>query len=167
MPRKPEKSEYPEWYTGYIESVPEGDVVEFMELQLAEMNELAAHITEEKSMFRYAEGKWSIKEIIGHLNDAERLLSARALCYIRNDKTDTPLYEPDDYIITGNFDSVPFETLVDEFSNIRKSTLPLFKRVNGEQWGQTGTAHGKSFTVRSMAYIIPIGDLSLSCSQPL
>lgn len=154
MSTRPEQNEYPEWYDGYVKSVPEGNIVELLSFQLNEIMELAENIQEDTAFFRYAPEKWSIKEIFGHLNDAERILSYRALRYIREDKTDIPQYDHDEYVFAAKFDRIRFKKLVEEFSNIRLATIALFNNVNDDDWEKAGTANGQNFTVRAMAYII-------------
>lgn len=154
MSGRPEPSEYPEWYNDYVKSVPDGNIVKLLNSQLDDIVKLAANIQEDISFFRYADDKWSIKEIFGHLNDTERILSCRALRFIRKDKTDIPQYDHNEYVAAANFNSIPIKKLTEEFNNIRSATTALFANVDGDDWMLTGTAGGKSFTVRAMAYII-------------
>lgn len=154
MSNRPEQGEYPEWYDGYVKSVPDGNIVELLKTQLAKMNTIAAGIHEDIAFFRYEPGKWSIKEVYGHLNDTERIFSYRALRFLRNDKTDIPQYDQDMYVSAANFDAIPFKKLFEEFKQIRSATISLFENVNGEQWKLAGTSGGKLFTVSAMAYII-------------
>jgi hypothetical protein len=154
MSGRPESSEYPEWYDGYVKSVPEGNIVDLLNSQLDDILKLAGNIQEDISFFKYEPDKWSIKEIFGHLNDAERILSCRALRFIRKDKTDIPQYDHNEYVAAANFNAIPFKKLIEEFKNIRAATTFLFSNVSGGNWMLAGTAGGKSFTVRAMAYII-------------
>jgi hypothetical protein len=154
MNRRPESGEYPEWYDGYVKSVPDADIVELLETQLAAVGNIAADIKGDISLFRYEQDKWSIKEVFGHLNDAERILSCRALRYLRRDKTDIPKYDHDAYVTAANFNRIPFEKLIEEFKQIRSATITLFQNVDGDGWMLSGTADGRKFTVRAMAYII-------------
>jgi len=154
MSGRPEPDEYPEWYDGYVKSVPGGNIVDLLNAQLVDILKLAGNIQEDISFFRYEPDKWSIKEIFGHLNDAERILSNRALRFIRKDKTDIPQYDHNEYVAAANFDRITLKKLAEEFKYIRSATTALFAGVNGDDWMLTGTAGGKSFTVRAMAYII-------------
>jgi hypothetical protein len=154
MRGRPEPNEYPEWYDGYVKSVAEGNIVDLLNVQLEDIMKLAGNIQEDISFFRYEPDKWSIKEIFGHLNDAERILSTRALRFIRKDKTDIPQYDHNEYVAAANFDRITLKKLAEEFKYIRSATRALFAGVNGDDWMLTGTAGGKSFTVRAMAYII-------------
>ncbi|MBN1302176.1 MAG: DinB family protein [Melioribacteraceae bacterium] len=151
---KPLPDEYPDWYAGYIASVPENNIVELLEKQLKEAAKVFDKFDEQKSHFRYAEGKWSVKEVMGHINDAERILSCRVLRFMRNDKTDVRQYDHDAYVDAGNFDAIPVDDLKKEFRFLRKATIMLFKNMNEEKWCSEGYSNGKKFTVRAMAYII-------------
>ena len=154
MNNRPGPDEYPGWYDSYVKSVPDGDIVEILKSQLAEMNTITANIQEDVAFFRYEPGKWSIKEVFGHMNDAERILSYRALRYLRKDKTDIPQYDHDEFVAAANFDRIPFKKLLEEFKQIRSATISLFQTVNGDEWKFAGTSGGRTFTVRAMAYII-------------
>jgi hypothetical protein len=151
---RPETNEYPEWYDGYVKSVDDGNIIELLKSQMAAIENITSNIEEDISLLRYEPDKWSIKEVFGHLNDAERILSYRALRYIRRDNTDIPQYDHDEYVTTAKFDLVPFKKLIEEFKQIRLATISLFSNVNDEEWMLSGTASGKLFTVRAMAYII-------------
>lgn len=154
MNRKPSNNESPEWYWQYINSLPDGNILRLMEDQLDHFNSLLDPISEEKSLYKYADGKWTIKEIVGHLNDAERILSYRTLRYVREDQTDIPQYDHNSYMKVAKFNSIPFEDLKEEFRVLRKATLFIFKNLNYDAWDFSGTSDGKLFTVRAMAYII-------------
>jgi len=151
---RPKLTECPEWYHGYINSVPDGNIIELMEEQLKEVAAILNSIPKEKELFRYDEGKWSIKELIGHINDAERILSYRALRFLRKDKTDVGQYDHDKYVKAAKFDNIDFEILKKEFRFLRKATLMIFQNVAEDQWMFEGVSDGKSFTLRAMAYII-------------
>ena len=103
MRGKPGPDEYPEWYDGYVKSVPEGNILDILQSQLEVVETIASGIDEDTALFRYAPGKWSIKEVFGHINDAERILSYRALRYIRRDTTDIPQYDHDEYVTAAGF----------------------------------------------------------------
>ncbi|MBU0560116.1 MAG: DinB family protein [Bacteroidetes bacterium] len=154
MKNRPVNTEYPEWYQQYVDAVADGDIVEALKNQLKESAELLNEISKEKSSHRYAEGKWSIKELLGHVIDAERILSYRLLRFARKDKTDLSQYDHDEYVINSQNDVDSFEDLKKEFRFVRKSTLMLLSKLNDEAWLLTGCSGGKSFTVRAMAFII-------------
>ena len=107
-----------------------------------------------KLNYRCAPGKWSIKEVIGHLVDSERVFAYRALCFSRNDKNPLPSMEQDDYVTYGNFDRRTLQDLGDEFRYVRLSSIILFKSFDKEIELRRGTASGFEFTVRTFPYII-------------
>ena len=141
MNSKPDRNEYAEWFDQYIQLVPEGNIVELMDSQLKEAAAFFNDISDEKSLFRYADNKWSIKEVLGHINDAERIMSYRALRFARGDSRDLATFEQDDYVRTAVFNSVPFEELKKEFRFIRKSTIIMFKYLNEDTWLYKGFLH--------------------------
>jgi hypothetical protein len=151
---KPEVTEYSPYFGRYVSLVPEGDILAVLSAQLDETLALLRTIPESQGSFRYAPGKWSVKELVGHLIDTERIFSHRALRFARNDPTPLPGYEPDDYIRNASFDHYPLTDLVAEFEGVRKSTLFLFKHMDGEAWRRTGVASESDVSVRALAYII-------------
>jgi hypothetical protein len=106
------------------------------------------------STYRYAPGKWSVNEVIGHLMDSERIFDARALRFARNDATPLPGFEQDDYVRNSNFDSYPLAELASELASLRKSTVFLFKHLSEDAWVRRGVANGAEVSVRALAYII-------------
>lgn len=154
MLKRPDASEYPEWYHGYVQSVPGGNIVDLMGSQLKEVAALFNDISDEKSYYRYEPGKWSIKEILGHLLDTERIMSYRALRFARGDKTNIEQYDHEMYVDNGKFDDISYEALKREFRFLRKGNMVMFKNFTDDIWLLEGTSGGKRFTVRAMAYII-------------
>jgi uncharacterized damage-inducible protein DinB len=151
---RPEKTEYAEYYETYVSLVEETDIVSVLQNQLAEIENLFAEITEEKAGYAYAEGKWSIKQLIGHIIDGERIFSYRALRISRADRTPIEGFEQDGYIENANFNAAKLSDLLEEFALVRRSNILLFKNLAAEAWSQTGTASGWEFSVRALAYII-------------
>ena len=151
---RPEKSEYAPYYETYVSLVEETDIVSALEKQSDEWRNSFAEISEEMSGFRYAEGKWSIKELIGHLIDGERVFAYRALRFSRNDKTSLPGFEQNSYVVNSNFSDARFADLVEELSLLRRSNILLFKNLSGEMWRRTGTASEAEVSVRALAYIM-------------
>ena len=151
---RPEKSEYDEYYERYVSLVEETDIISAMENQLAEYERIFAAITEEKSLYAYAEGKWTIKELLGHLTDGERIFAYRALRISRADETPIEGFEQDGYIENSNFNQTKFEDLTEEFLLSRKANLILFKNLPDEAWPRAGTASGVPVSVRALAYIM-------------
>lgn len=150
---KPSASEYAPYYGKYVALVHEDDVIEALTNQLSETLELLRGITEEQSAFRYAPDKWSIKQVVGHICDTERIFAYRALCFARNEQAPLPGFEPDDYVAAANFDERTLHDLTDGFETIRRATINLFRHLNDEAWTRRGLASGNEFTVRALAYL--------------
>ncbi len=150
----PDKNEYAEYYDRYVSLVEETDIIKVFEDQQAEVRELFKEITEEKSLYSYAEGKWTIKELLGHLTDGERIFAYRALRISRADKTPMEGFEQDGYIENSNFNNTKLSELLDEFLYTRKANIIFFQNLTGENWLRTGTASGATVSVRALAYIM-------------
>ncbi|NNE48511.1 MAG: DinB family protein [Rhodothermales bacterium] len=150
---RPEEDEYPSYYEPYIKLVPETNVVNYMIQQLASLTHLLQSVGESDAGFRYAEGKWSIKELVGHLCDSERIFGYRALRFARNDETALPEYDHDRYVETANFDRRILHSLSEELYNLRKANIRLFRSFTAEELSRWGTASGGKFTVRSIMFI--------------
>jgi hypothetical protein len=122
--------------------------------QLRETPTLLRKISEDAASKTNEPGKWSVKEIIGHVTDCERIMAYRALRFARNDKTDLPGFEQDPYMLTAGFNQRPLADLIDEYIHVRQSTLDLFRPLNEEACARRGLADGKSVSVRALAWII-------------
>ena len=142
------------YFSKYIDLVPDGDIVGTLWSQIGGTLAMLRGISDADSLKRYAPGKWSIREAIGHLNDAERIFAYRALRIARGDQTPLPGFEQDDYIAPGKFDTRTWSSLVDEFEIIRAGSLTLFRGLDEEAWQRKGTASGNPMSVRALAYII-------------
>jgi hypothetical protein len=151
---RPAPTEYAAYYKGYVDQVPEGDIVATLERQLDETLALLASIPEETGNHRYEPGKWSIKELIGHVNDAERIFAYRALRIGRGDATPLSGFEQDGYIPTGRFDDRTVADLAEEFGHIRRSTLSLVRGFDEAAWARSGVASDVGVSARAVVYII-------------
>src|SRR5215204_4661083 len=151
---RPEKTEYAEYYDRYISLIDSDEIVPVLENQLEELAEVFKEITEEKSHYAYAADKWTIKEVIGHLADGERIFAYRALRISRADKTPIEGFEQDGYIENSNFNNIPLSELTAELLYVRKGNLIFFKSLNDEAWLRTGTASDNPVSVRALAYIM-------------
>jgi hypothetical protein len=151
---KPDETEYVPYYGKYVSLVPEGNILGVLIGQIDDTTALLLSIPEERGGFRYAPDKWSIKELVGHMIDTERIFSYRALRFARGDKTELPGYEQDDYVRGGSFDDVPLADLAAEFATVRQATVLLFMHLNGEAWTRRGTANESEVSVRALAHII-------------
>ena len=151
---KPNLNDFPEYYKRYIEKVIDKDILSYLSDQKDFVVNFFNEIGEEKSKHRYAENKWSIKQIVGHLCDAERIFVTRTLHFARGEKQQLPGFEQDDYVTASNFDSLPFDVLVRDFIKMRESHLSLFNTFDDEIFSRKGIANGVEFTVASTLYII-------------
>jgi hypothetical protein len=151
---RPDETEYVPYYGKYVSLVPEGDIVGVLGEQIGETHALLRSIPEERAGFRYAPDKWSIKELVGHLIDSERIFSYRALRFARDDKTALPGYEQDDYVRSGSFDDLALGDLAAEFASVRQATVLLFKHLNRDAWTRRGAANESEVSVRALAHII-------------
>lgn len=151
---RPGTDEYAPYYGTYIGKVPDGDLRAMLASQLAETLALIRSVPESRGGHRYAPDKWSIKGVLGHLADSERIFSYRALRIGRGDTTPLPGFEQDDYVPMGNFDARTLRDLADELAAVRQATLHLFAHLDQAAFERRGTASGKPVSVRALAYII-------------
>jgi len=151
---RPEKNEYAVFYETYVLLVEETDIVSALEKSLNELQNLLAEVSEEKASYAYAEGKWSVRELLGHLIDGERIFSYRALRISRNDKTPLASFEENSYVANSNFRCTKLADLIKEFSLLRRSNILFFKNLTDESWLRTGAASEATVSVRALAYIM-------------
>ena len=151
---RPAADEFTSYYGKYIARVPDGDLCRILADQLAETLALIRSIPEARGTHRYAPGKWSIKEVLGHVCDSERIFSYRALRIARGDATPLPGFEQDDYIPTGRFDRRTLADLSEELSAVRHATLELFRHLDATALARRGTASDHAITPRALAYVI-------------
>ncbi len=149
---RPEKSEYSSIYKNSIEKVPDGNVIEILESQIDQTGRFLGALDEEQANTRYAQGKWSIKQVVGHMTDSERVFSYRALRFARRDSTSLPGYDENEYVDRANFDSQSHQALIEEFRAVRMATLALFRSFDDDMWLRKGTASGYEFSIRALAY---------------
>ena len=150
----PDASEYAPYYGRYITLVGGNDVVAALEDQPRETLALLSTLSEEQGDYRYAPGKWSIKEMLGHVIDAERVFSYRALRFARNDRTPLASFEQDDYVRAGGFGHRRLADLIEEFVCVRRATVWLFRTLSPEAWMRRGIASDNPVSVRAVAYIV-------------
>jgi hypothetical protein len=109
-------------------------------------------MSESHALFRYAEGKWSLKELLGHMTDAERVFSYRAMCIARGETKPLPGFDEDTYVATARFDALPTEQLLQAFLDARRASLSLFHSLPEEAWARIGNANGVNVAARSFPY---------------
>ena len=153
-PDASEYAEYAEYYDSYVSKVPDGPIVATLARQLDESSKLFAGISESRSLHRYAPGKWSVKEVLGHVVDVERIFACRALHFARKEAASIPGMDQDAYVAAAGFDARPFADIVAEFETLRRSHLTFFAGLGEADWDQRGVASGCEFTVRSIPWII-------------
>jgi len=151
---RPTETEYATFYRGYVALVPETDIVGVLETQAAEIRRLLATVSPEKESYRYAEGKWSIRQVLGHLVDAERVFGYRAFCFSRGEPAPLPSFDENHYVDAARSDGVPLRELVEELALVRQSNLCALRRLDAREWAQVGTASGKPVSVRALAWIM-------------
>lgn len=149
----PAENDYAPFYSGYVKNVKD-DVVKALGDQLYSTHNFLKSIPEEKADYSYAEGKWSIKELIGHLIDTERVMAYRALSISRNEKQPLPGFDENNYIRESNYSERTFPELIDELKKIREANLFLFNSFTEEMLNRRGLANNSEVTVRAILFII-------------
>lgn len=150
----PEAGEYNPYYEKYIARVPRGDFVELLARQADDTLSILRAIPDNAADYAYAEGKWTIKEVVGHVCDAERIFSYRLLRVGRGDKTPLPGFDENVYAPAGQFGERSFASLTEEFAAIRAATIALVAGMPSEGWLRTGTASDSIVSCRAVAFII-------------
>ncbi len=153
MPR-PDLARVPEFYHGYINQVKEDDLAAAFRNQSAEFDSFWKKIPAAKAGYRYAEGKWTIREVLQHIIDGERIFAYRALCIARRDATPLPGFDENSYAEYSKAENRDWNDLLGEWAAVRRSTEYLFNSFDEEQLETTGTASGKSNYVRAFGFII-------------
>ncbi|MHB1050703.1 MAG: DinB family protein [Bacteroidota bacterium] len=152
---KPLAGEYDPYTILYIDNLPDdGLILKHLEENADVLRRLMLSLTPEQSLYRYAPGKWTIKEILLHIIDSERVFVYRALRIARNDATPLAGYDQDPYVAASGANERSMESLLEEYTHTRRSTLSFFSSLSGDAWMRSGTANNKSVTVRALAYII-------------
>ena len=149
----PQSNEFAPYYATYISTVSE-NVLGELEHQAVSFPQFLKEISDEKSYYAYAEGKWTIKEVVGHMIDTERIMAYRALRIARNDKTPLASFEENDYVANALFNDRSLQSLADEFQAVRNGNIYLFKHLNEEEFNRMGTASNKPVSVRALLYIL-------------
>lgn len=151
--RRPERHEAAEYYFTYIDRVPGTDVMSVLESQLETTLAFLGSVPEQRSLYRYAPDKWSIREVVSHLNDTERVFAYRALWFARGFDSPLPSFDEKACSIAAEADRVTLAGHLDEFRAIRLATIDFFRHLPEAAWERTGTASGNPFSVRALAFI--------------
>ena len=149
----PATDEFNEYYLDYVALVPAGDLVALLRAQGDEVRRLVAEAGESRGGYRYATGKWSIREVIGHMSDAERIFTYRALRIARNDTTPLAAFDENAYADTAGHDTHTLAELADEWSTVRNASVALFASLDDTALARRGTASGHALSVRAAGFI--------------
>jgi hypothetical protein len=151
---RPSPTEHAPYYAKYISLIGDGDILMLMRDQLGETMKLFRSIPEAQSTIRHAPYTWTLKQVIGHLTDGERIFGYRALRIARGDATPLPGFDENQYALVSEFKRLTLAQLIDEFESVRRSTITLFENLQPESWKGLGEANGNPVSVRAIAYII-------------
>ena len=152
--QRPAPGEYAEFYAKYVARVPTGDITALLRDQLADTRNLLRGVPPGEADRGYAPGKWTIKEVVGHLCDAERIFAYRALRIARADRTPLPGFDENEFVATASFGERDLGHLLEEFTLLRNSTIALFRGLPHEAWPRRGVASDNEVSVRAIAAII-------------
>ena len=150
---RPASTEYVPYFARYVDLVPEGDILDLLRRQVDETAALVGKLSDRDAEYRYAEGKWSIKEVIGHLADAERIFLYRALCFARGEPKELPGWDENEYVARARFGARRLADLVAELKVARAATASFFAGLDAEELLRKGTANQRGYSVRAVAYI--------------
>jgi hypothetical protein len=151
---RPSASEYAPYYDKYVQRVPDDDIVAVLRNQIADTAALLRTAPPDRADGAYAPGKWTLKEVVGHMIDVERVMSYRALRFSRNDATDLPGFEENAFVANSNFSRRTLSDLVDELEAARVATVHLAKHIDADALMHQGTANNTVVSVRGLLYII-------------
>ena len=151
---RPQTTEAASYYFRYIDLVSDDEIVPAMQSQMAETLQFLEGISEEKSLHSYAPGKWTIREVLNHVSDGERVFLSRAFWFARGFQEPLPSFDQEVAVQAAHANDTSWAELVEEFRTVRLATLSFFQKLPGEAWSRTGIASDNLFTVRSLAYII-------------
>jgi uncharacterized damage-inducible protein DinB len=154
MLQRPTESEYPNYYQPYIKLVPDGGIVQTLQENLLAVVKLFEGISEEDGLLRYAPGKWSVKEVLGHIIDTERIMSYRLMRAARGDQTPLAGFNENDYVQAAQTNSLSMEAILEDFKATRNASITLIQNTPVDAWANKGNANGMEITTRAIAYII-------------
>lgn len=149
---RPLQDEYDAYYAGYVLQVPDAPILDVLTAQSEEFRGLLAGLSEPG--FSYAPGKWSVRQLLGHINDAERVFGMRAMCIARGERQDLPGYDQDEYAAEASMESRTVDSLLREFEFLRAANLEMLSGLGAGEWTRAGRANGSAVTVRAIAWIL-------------
>ena len=148
---RPEVGEYNEMFQRYVDRVPDADVLVALE---AQVDDVASALRGADEHHRYAPGKWSVREVVGHVVDTERMFGYRLLCLARGDKQNLPSFDENEYAAVAGHDNIPLSDLVGQFELVRTSHVRLARNLDDAAWAREGTTNGKRTTVRALPFLM-------------
>lgn len=151
---RPDVTEYLPYYERYIERVPDGDIVATLRTQVGETLAAVRAVPEAQGAHRYAPGKWTIRQVLGHMADTERVMAYRALCIARGESQALPGFDEDGYVAGARFDEQPLASLAENLAIVRQATVALLAPLSAVELARAGTANAAAVTVRAIAWII-------------
>lgn len=151
---RPNPGDYHSYYETYITKVEGNDILKILNEQNKKTQEILNSFPANKGNYRYADGKWTVKEVVGHLMDTERVFAYRALCIARGEKKSLPGFDQDDYVREGNFNARELYDLIYDFRLLRESNLLMFRSFSEDMLNRRGTANESSVTARAILWII-------------
>lgn len=151
---RPLENEYAPYFQNYVSQAPEEDILPAMRSQVDALDVLLDRVAPDRETYRYAEGKWSIRELVGHLIDGERTFGYRALCIARGDTQNLPGFDQDQYMLDAPFDRIDLEDLLSEFRLVRLANIAMLRTLDEAAWMRMGTANGSPVSVRALVYIM-------------
>lgn len=152
--RRPNPGEYSPGFARYVDLVPEEDIVSAMERQSSEMQKVLSGIDDVRAAHRYADEKWTVREVIGHIIDTERILSYRGLCIARGEQQPLPGFDENDYNRHAGYESWKIGDVAEEYALVRRSNIVLYKNLSAEAWERIGSAAGHPLSVLATAFVI-------------
>jgi hypothetical protein len=154
MNKRPQETDYAPYYSRYITLVPETDVLSVLKSQVADLGKLTTGVTAEQEVFRYAPGKWSIREVLGHLIDGDRVFGYRAFCLSRGEQAPLPSFDEKAYIAASRYNDRTVADLYAEFTLVRNTNLTYLERLTESDWERKGTVNGNPITVLALVFIM-------------
>ena len=151
---RPKSDEFASYYSTYVDLVKSDEIVPAMREQMEQTLQFLARISEEQSLHSYAPGKWTIREVLNHMNDGERAFTGRAFWFARGFEDPLPSFDQNVAVEMAKANNTSWKQLVDEFRSLRQSTISLFETLPEEAWSRSGVASDNPVTVRALAYII-------------
>lgn len=151
---RPAETEYASFYQGYVSHATEDDILPAMRSQIDALDVLLDHVTPERETYAYGEGKWTIRQIVGHLIDGERVFGYRALCIARGETQNLPGFDENAYMPNAPYEHIELEDLLSEFRLVRLSNIAMFRTLDETAWTRMGMANDAPVSVRALAYVM-------------